>query len=150
MRYFYCFFISLFIFCMPAYGSDTMIHVKSAHDVQGTSDRLENVLKEKGMTVFLRIDHAKGAQKIGSSLRPTQLLIFGNPKVGTSLMQCSQSTGIDLPLKALIWKDKSGTVWLSYNDPDYLAQRHQIKGCEPVIEKVKKALHNFAAIATMP
>lgn len=150
MRYFYYLFLSWCLFCLPAYGDDGMVHVKSPHDVQVTTDRLENALKEKGMTVFMRLDHAQGAQKIGSELRPTQLVVFGNPKVGTALMQCSQSVGIDLPLKALIWQDKSGHVWISYNDPKFLARRHQIKGCDQVIQNVEKALQRFAAKATMP
>lgn len=150
MRYFYCFFLSLFIFCFPAYGGDDMIHVKSPHSVQATTDKLEKNLKDKGMTVFLRVDHAQGAQKIGRALRPTQLIVFGNPKVGTSLMQCSQSAGLDLPLKALVWQEKAGQVWLSYNDPKYLTQRHQIKGCDQVIKNIEKALYNFSAQATMP
>ena len=102
------------------------------------------------MTVFIRINHAEGAQKVGKDLRPTEVIIFGNPKVGTPLMQCSQSTAIDLPQKALIWEDEKGQVWLSYNDPNYLANRHGISGCSDVIEKIQTALSNFAAAATLP
>jgi len=131
-------------------GGDGLINVKSAHDVKQTADRLESVLKEKGMTVFIRIDHTQGAKKVGKDLRPTELVIFGNPKVGTPLMQCAQSVAIDLPQKALIWKDDAGQVWLSYNNPKYLEKRHGIKGCDEVIAKVEKALGNFAKKATMP
>jgi uncharacterized protein (DUF302 family) len=100
--------------------------------------------------VFIRINHAEGAQKVGKKLRPTELIIFGNPKVGTPLMQCGQSAGIDLPQKALIWQDEAGQVWLSYNDPKYLASRHSIKECGEIIKKIEKALGNFARMATIP
>jgi uncharacterized protein (DUF302 family) len=87
-------------------------------------NRLEAEVKAKGMTVFARIDHAAGAAEAGMSLRPTELLIFGNAKGGTPLMQSAQTIGIDLPLKALVWQDASGNTWLSYNDPSWLAKRH--------------------------
>ena len=132
------------------YAAGGLISVKSAHDVKTTADRLENMLEQKGMTVFIRIDHEQGARKIGQELRPTELIIFGNPQVGTPLMQCARSVGIDLPQKALIWQDAQGQVWLSYNDPNFLVERHQITGCDEVIKKVAKALGNFANSATMP
>jgi len=143
-------FISIFFLTTSAYADNGIISVKSAHDVKTTGDRFESTLKQKGMNVFNRINHAQGAQKIGKELRPTELIIFGNPKVGTPLMQCSQSVAIDLPQKALIWQDARGQVWLSYNDPNYLVERHQIAGCDEVIKKVGKALGNFAKSATMP
>ena len=127
-----------------------LTHVKSSHDVKHTADRLEAVLGEKGMTVFLRVNHSEGARSVGKQLRPTELVIFGNPKVGAPLMQCGQTIGIDLPQKALIWQDESGQVWLTYNDPQYLAKRHGIDGCKPVVEKVQNALKNFAQAATQP
>ena len=127
-----------------------MISVKSTHSVKTTTDRLEVALRAKGMTVFIRIDHAEGAHKVGKELRPTELIIFGNPKIGTTLMQCSQSIAIDLPQKALVWEDQEGNVWLAYNDPEYLASRHNINNCGEAIAKIKKALHNFAQTATMP
>jgi len=132
-----------------AYADSGLISVKSAHDVKTTADRLEDMLIQKGMNVFIRINHAQGAQKTGQELRPTELVIFGNPKVGTPLMQCAQSVAIDLPQKALIWQDAQGQVWLSYNDPNYLVERHQIAGCDEVVKKVAKALGNFAKAATM-
>ncbi|HSW26037.1 MAG TPA: DUF302 domain-containing protein, partial [Burkholderiaceae bacterium] len=92
-----------------------------------------------GLTVFARIDHAAGATKVGKSLRPTELLIFGNPQGGTPLMECAQSAGIDLPLKALVWQDEAAQVWLGYNDPAFLAQRHGAASC-PVVENLRKAL----------
>ena len=101
-------------------------------------------------SLFIRINHAAGARKVGKNLRPTELLVFGNPKVGTPLIQCSHSVAIDLPQKALIWQDDKGQVWLSYNDSNYLAQRHGLSQCAEVIKKVEKALSNFAKAATMP
>lgn len=133
-----------------ASAADGVVSVPSAHSVKETADRLENVLKKKGMKVFLRINHAAGAASVGKSLRPTELVIFGNPKVGAPLMLCAQSVGIDLPQKALISEDANGKVWFSYNDPSYLQQRHQIKGCEPVLAKVTGALGKFAKAATQP
>ena len=142
--------ISIFLFSSLAIADNGIISIKSSHDVNVTADRLERALKSKGMTVFTRIDHAAGAQKVGKKLRPTELVIFGNPKVGTPLMQCNQSMAIDLPQKALIWEDEEGEVWLSYNNPKYLARRHDLKGCDEVIKKIEKALSNFAKAATKP
>lgn len=133
-----------------AVAESGLVNVKSTHSVKDTADRLEKILATKGMTVFVRIDHAAGAKKVGLDLPPTELVIFGNPKVGTPLMQSSRSVAIDLPQKALIWKDDRGQVWLTYNDPNYLAGRHGITGCEAVLEKVDGALRNFAAAATQP
>jgi uncharacterized protein (DUF302 family) len=150
MRYLLCTLMAMFFFASVTYADNGIISIKSSHDVKTTVDRLDNILREKGMTVFIRINHAEGAQKVGKKLRPTELVIFGNPKVGTPLMQCGQSVGIDLPQKALIWQDKAGQVWLSYNDPKYLASRHSIKECGEIIKKIEKALGNFARMATMP
>ena len=150
MRQLFCITIGLFLFASTIYADDGLISLKSSHNVKTTADRLENALKQKGMTVFIRIDHAAGAQKVGKKLRPTELVVFGNPKVGTPLMLCSQSTAIDLPQKALIWEDQEGTVWFSYNDPNYLVERHGITGCAEVLKKIEKALSNFAKAATMP
>jgi uncharacterized protein (DUF302 family) len=130
------------------FAADGMINVQSAHSVATTADRLEKVLKKKGMTVFTRINHAAGAEKVGKTLRPTELVIFGNPKVGTPLMLCSQSIAIDLPQKALIWEDANGKVWFSYNDPQHLANRHKTEGCDKVLKKVAGALGKFSAKAT--
>ena len=129
-------------------SNDGLINTKSHHNVKETTDRFEEILKAKGMTVFARINHSEGAKNIGQTLRPTELVIFGNPKVGTPLMKCNQTMAIDLPQKALIWEDESGVVWLSYNDPDSLAVRHSIKGCNEVIKKIKRALSNFSKAAT--
>ena len=124
-------------------ADEGIIRVKSTHSVSVTADRLENVLVAKGMTVFARVDHAAGAKKAGKTLPPTELLIFGNPKVGTPLMLCSRSIAIDLPQKALIWQDSAGDTWISYNDPQFLKLRHNTQGCDEVLKKVSMALGNF-------
>jgi len=121
------------------------ISIRSNHGVKVSMDRLEQVLNEKGMTIFARVDHAGAAKKVGMTLRPTELMIFGNPKVGTPLMLCGQSIALDLPQKMLAWQDEQEQVWLTYNDPFYLAQRHAIQGCDEALGKVANALHNIAA-----
>jgi uncharacterized protein (DUF302 family) len=106
-------------------------------------DRLETLAKRKDMTIFARIDHAAGAAKVGKKLRSTELLVFGNPQGGTPFMECNQTVGIDLPLKALVWEDASGQVWLGYNDSEFLARRHGVLQCSAV-ENVKKVLADLA------
>jgi uncharacterized protein (DUF302 family) len=125
-----------------------MITIQSNFSALITADRLEPIIKEMGMTVFSRIDHAAGAAKIGEVLRPTILFIFGNPKAGTVLMKCGQTVGIDLPLKILIWEDDSGLVKLSYNDPQYIVDRHSINDCGQVLGNMKGALKKIADKAT--
>ncbi len=135
------------IIVVPAMAADGVINVQSAFNVQKTADRLESKLNEKGMTIFNRIKHSESAGKVGIELRETELIIFGNPKVGSPLMKCQQSIAIDLPQKALIWEDHESKVWISYNDPDYLEKRHNISGCEAVISKIKKALSGIIKAA---
>ncbi len=110
-----------------AAADNGIVSKPSKYSVAETLLRLENVVKSKGLTVFARIDHSGEAERVGLKMRPTQLLIFGNPKTGTSMMIASPSVAIDLPLKALAWEDASGKVWLSYNDPAYLKQRHALE-----------------------
>jgi uncharacterized protein (DUF302 family) len=129
------------------FAADGLIEVKSALGPKETMDKLEAVVKAKNLNVFARIDHAAGAMKVGKTLRPTELLIFGNPQGGTPLMECAQSAGIDLPLKALVWVDANGQTMLGYNDPAYLAKRHDAANC-PVVENLKKALMAIAQEAT--
>ena len=142
--------IGVIFFASLTCADNGIISIKSSHDAKITADRFEKNLIAKGMIVFIRINHTEGAQKVGKKLRPTEVIIFGNPKVGTPLMQCGQSVAIDLPQKALIWEDEARQVWLSYNDPKYLAKRHGIKECVDVIKKIETALSNFANAATMP
>jgi uncharacterized protein (DUF302 family) len=122
---------------------DGLTVVASPHDVATTMDRLASTVDAAGMKVFARIDHAAGAAKVDQVLRPTQLLIFGNPKGGTPFMQCAQTVGIDLPLKMLAWEDESGKVWLGYTDPAYVAQRHDVGSCA-VVPNIARALEGFA------
>jgi uncharacterized protein (DUF302 family) len=131
---------------MAAQGLTT---IRSNFGPQDTMNRLETAVKAKAMTVFARIDHAAGAAAVGSSLRPTELVIFGNPKGGTPLMQSVQTVGIDLPLKALVWRDAAGDTWLSYNDPTWLAQRHGLGGeTEPAVNAMTAAPSAIAKAAT--
>ena len=126
------------------HAADGMISLKSPHSAKQTMDRLETAVKQQGLTVFARIDHAAGAAKVGQSLRPTEVLIFGNPKGGTPFMACAQTVGIDLPLKALVWEDASGQVWLGYNDPAYLAKRHAVPVCAAAAN-IGKSLDGISA-----
>jgi uncharacterized protein (DUF302 family) len=141
----------LLVFAAPTLAAQGLVIISSPHSVADTADRLQQALDAKGMTVFARIDHAAGAAKVGKDLPATELVIFGNPKVGTPLMECARTVAIDLPQKALIWEDADGQVWLAYNDPGYLAERHDLgEQCAKVIAKVSAVLSNFAAAATAP
>lgn len=147
------FAVVLGFFCTwqsAAFAADGLIMVPSAHGVKATMDRLETMVKGRDLIVFARIDHAAGAQKVGKTLRPTELLIFGHPRGGTPFMECQQSLGIDLPLKALVWENDAGRVFLGYNDPAYLARRHQVTACSAVIETLQRALADLAREATAP
>ena len=150
MRQIFLIMLSIILTVSLAYADNGLVNVKSRYSVKKTTDRLETVLKEKGMTIFTRINHSEGAKKVGINLPATELIIFGNPKVGSPLMKCNRTVGIDLPQKALIWEDENGQVWLSYNAPQYLAKRHDLSDCMEVIKKVEKALRNFSKAATMP
>ena len=125
-----------------------LITKPSANSVKETIDRLENVLKKKGITIVVRWAHHEKAAKAGIALRPTELLIFGNPKLGSHMFTSSQTSGIDLPMKALAWEDEKGKVWLSYNNPAYIASRHGIKDREKIVKKMTGALNKFSDIAT--
>jgi uncharacterized protein (DUF302 family) len=130
---------------------DGLTTLRSNRGPQDTMDRLEAAVKTRGMTIFARIDHAAGAADAGLSLGPTELLIFGNAKAGTPLMQAAQSIGIDLPLKALVWQDASGDTWISYNEPSWLANRHALANDIAAVignmAKALKAVTNEAASA---
>jgi uncharacterized protein (DUF302 family) len=136
-------FLILALLSLPAHAVEGLIALKSPHGAKDTVDRLEAALKDKALTVFARIDHAAGGAKVGKKLRATELLIFGNPQGGTPFMECAQTVGIDLPLKALVWQDEAGQVWLGYNDPAFLAARHGVAQC-PAAAGLKKALAGFA------
>jgi len=129
--------------------ADGLIAVPSTFAPKETMDRLEAAVRAKGMMVFARIDHAAGAAEAGLPLRPTELLVFGNAKGGTPLMQENQTIGIDLPLKALVYEDASGKVWLAYNDPRWLAGRHKLGGTtDRQVTALTAALDALALSAT--
>lgn len=124
-----------------------LVRKPSAHSVKETIDRLETAVKEKGLTVFARIDHAAGAQKANLALRSTELVIFGSPQVGTPLMQAEQTMGLALPLKVLAFEDASGKVWLAYEAPADMAATHGVAKDNPAIGKISGALDGFTTVA---
>src|SRR5437667_6370707 len=122
--------------------------IRSRFGPKETMDRLEAEIRAQGLTVFARIDHAAGAAEVGLTLPPTELIIFGNARGGTPLMQSEQTVGIDLPLKALVWQDAAGKTWLSYNEPSWIAQRHNIPNAESIVSKMTAALSAMSTKAT--
>jgi uncharacterized protein (DUF302 family) len=149
--------LALGLIVIPAYASKGMkkkanngiVRVKSAFSVSETTERFESIAQQQGLKIVAKIDHAAGAKSINQELRPTQLIIFGNPVAGTPLMQCNQTVGIDLPQKVLIWQDEQGQVWFGYNSLKYLMARHQLKGCgEKALQKIDNALSMLAQKAT--
>ena len=138
------FILLLMGFALPARGADNgLMNVPSKYSVPETLDRLESIVKKQSLTVFSRIDFSGDAEKVGLTMKPSQLLIFGNPKAGTPLMIASPTIAIDLPLKALAWEDPKGKVWLSYNSPESLKTRYRlpdalaknISGIKELLEK---------------
>ncbi|MGB3292857.1 MAG: DUF302 domain-containing protein [Phormidesmis sp.] len=124
---------------------------QSPHSMAETESRFISTLEEKGLNVFATIDHAQNAEGAGLTLPPTRVIIFGNPQLGTPLMQCSRSIAIDLPQKLLIWEDEAGQVQIAYNDPRYLGGRHRLGECgNDVIQQIAGALDNFSDAAVMP
>jgi uncharacterized protein (DUF302 family) len=122
--------------------------IASGFSPKETMDRLETEIRAKGMSVFARIDHAAGAREAGLELRPTELIIFGNARGGTPLMQAAQTAGIDLPLKVLVWQDAAGKTWLSYNEPSWIVQRHGLGVRAEIIDKMAAALSAMSRTAT--
>ncbi len=136
---------------LPVFAADGVVTIPSSSSAKQTIDKLEAALKAGGATIFARVDHAAGATSAGLTLRPTELLIFGNPKGGTPLMQSQQSAGIDLPMKALAWEDAAGKTWLSYNDPTWIAKRHELSPeTAKVVEGLAAAMKGATAKATAP
>jgi len=126
---------------------DGLISVDSKYSARETTERLLAALPARNMTVFGRVDHAANATAAQMTLRPTELIIFGNPKGGTVLMQDRQRAGIDLPLKALVWEDADGKAWVTYNDPAWIARRHGLDN-DAAIEVMAKAMNAIAQDAT--
>jgi uncharacterized protein (DUF302 family) len=125
---------------MTAAANNGIVNKPSNHSVEQTVEALSNILKAKGVALFALINHSGEAEKVGLKMRPTKLLIFGNPKAGTPLMLASPSSAIDLPLKILIWEDAQGKVWLSYNTPEYFRERHGLP---------QELMQNIAVVETL-
>jgi uncharacterized protein (DUF302 family) len=127
-----------------------LIKIPSRFGSKETMDRLESEIRARGLDVFARIDHAAGATKVGLTLRPTELIIFGNARGGTPLMQSAQTVGIDLPLKALVWEDEAGKAWISYNEPSWIAQRHGVSNANLTLSKLTDLLSAMITSAAGP
>jgi len=140
-------FILLFV-TMPTFAHDHLISTESAFSVKETADRFEALIKEKGLTFFARIDHSANAKGVDLELNPTELILFGNPKVGTLLMQCKATVAIDLPQKALVWQSDEGKVMFAYNNPEHLKELHNMEGCDAVIQKISGLLSGLATATT--
>ena len=143
------FVFALSLSAVVATAADGLIEVKSPRDAKATMDRLEDIAKQRGLVIFARVDHSAGAAKINKTLRPTEVLVFGNPQGGTPLMECAQTVGIDLPLKALVWTDSSNQVWVGDNDVAYLLKRHDAAQCAAAAN-VGKALVGLVEAAVAP
>jgi uncharacterized protein (DUF302 family) len=123
---------------------DGLTTIQSSFGPKATMDRVETQIQARGLNVFARIDHAADAAEAGLPLAPTNLIIFGNARGGTPLMQSVQTVGIDLPLKILVWQDAANNTWLSYNEPNWIAQRHGVAGAESTIDKMADLLRAIA------
>jgi uncharacterized protein (DUF302 family) len=135
----------------PSDHSDShLVTLPSAHGATETAERLKDLLARKGIELFAHIDHAAAARKVGLSLRPTQVLIFGNPKAGTPLMQSRQTIGLDLPLRVLVWEDEAGKVWLTYRRVADLARAHHVTGLDEAVKGLDGGLAALAQAATAP
>jgi len=127
-----------------SFNNKGMVRWKSPHDVERTLGRFERAARARDLRIFTRIDHAEGAARVDESLRPTVVVIFGSAKIGTQLLQSSQTVGIDLPLKLLVWQDDQDQTWIAYVDPEYLARRHGIRDRAEVVDRMQKALAALA------
>ncbi len=148
MKLFAAVLMSCILVASSALAGDGLVRLQSKNSVKISAQHLEKVLQAKGLHIFARIDHQKGAVSVGKKLRPTEVFIFGNPKAGTPLMQCKQTIAIDLPQKMLIYEDEQGKTWIVYNDPAYLASRHGLGDCgAKVIKKITGILSAVASEA---
>ncbi len=136
------------IFSNSVLAVESIISIKSPYSIEKTAKRFEEILKKKGLTIFARINHSENAASVNLDLAPSEVIIFGNPKIGTPLMKCSKTVAIDLPQKALFWKDDKDQTWLSYNNPEYLKGRHNIKDCDQLLIKVSNVLNKLTKAAT--
>jgi uncharacterized protein (DUF302 family) len=134
----------------PDAADSDLVSLSSAHRVAETAERLKAVLTQKGIWLFAHIDHAAGAKKVGLALRPSQVLIFGNPKAGTPLMQARETVGLDLPLRVLIWEDGEGKVWLTYRRVAALARQHHVTDRDEAVQALDNGLGGLARAAVAP
>jgi uncharacterized protein (DUF302 family) len=132
--------LAAFALSSAAFAADGLVTKTSRHPVAVTVDRLEAVAREKGMTIFARIDHAAGAETAGMKMPASQVLIFGNPKGGTPLMLASPGAALDLPLRVAVWEDADGKVWLGYNSVRFVKDRHAIVGKDDLVKNLDGAL----------
>lgn len=138
-------FVSFNVFCDER---KDLLTFESNYSVKQTGQRLLQILENKGFTIFNNIDHSQAAKKVNIKLQETTVIIFGNPKIGSKLMQCSPTIAIDLPQKALIWQDSEKKVWMSVNNPEYLKQRHNVHGCDQYFTKITSALNSISTKVT--
>jgi len=143
-------FACLFLFSGHVLADFGLIQKESPHSPAKTLNKLETVLKEKGIRIFARINHQANAEAAGLTLRPTELLIFGNPRLGTPIINSNQTAGIDLPMKVLAWQDQEGQTWLTYNDPEYIAERHFISNLEDVVTSMREVMDKLTDMAIAP
>lgn len=135
------------LFSSIIFAQDGLVRLESNYSVQETADRFEEFAIKKGANIFARINYHENAASVDLEMRPTELIIFGNPKVGTPLMNCAQEVGIDLPLKVLIYENEDKKVLITYNDPNYFKTRHKIIGCETILTKMSGMLSSLSAAA---
>ena len=131
-----------------ANATESLISIESQHSAKQTADKFASIVEKKGLTLFARIDHQKNATGANLALRETEVIIFGNPKVGTPVMQCSQQAAIDFPQKVLVWTDAENKTWLSYNNPEYIKERHNIQGCDKILTKIAGVLNALTNAAS--
>jgi uncharacterized protein (DUF302 family) len=132
---------------LPVSAADDLRVKASRYSVKETVDRLTAALKDKGITPVARVDHASAAKSVGLQLRPTEVLLFGNPKLGTPLMQANRHIAIDLPMRVLVWEDDAGKVWIGYTPPETLKMRYKIEGRDDLLKSMAGALEAFASAA---
>jgi uncharacterized protein (DUF302 family) len=139
--------LTVLVLSLPAKAADELTVKSSKYPVKESVDRLTAALKDKGITPVARVDHAAAAKGVGLELKPTEVLLFGNPKLGTPLMQANRHIAIDLPMKVLVWEDDAGKVWIAYTAPETLKTRYKIEGRDDVLKTMAGALEAFAAAA---
>lgn len=138
----------IFLVSLQIKAQDAITKIEVKTNVEQTVKKLTSILDSKDLKVFSVIDHQKGAESASLELLPSTLIIFGNPKMGTKLMNCDQAVGIDLPMKYLVYEDKNGKTWIEYWKPSLLAKKYNLDACEPVLTKMDGALAKFASLAT--